>query len=70
MDNSKKKLIIVTGGGDCPGLNAVIRAVVKRARKEKGWAVFGSDEAFGIGVLGEELQQKHMPKFPPIKRGF
>src|SRR5579862_2690871 len=36
---------ILTGGGDCPGLNAVIRAVVRRALKDgirvlgirKGW---------------------------------
>lgn len=27
------KIGILTGGGDCPGLNAVIRAVVKRAEK-------------------------------------
>ncbi len=27
----KKKIGIVTGGGDCPGLNAVIRAIVKAA---------------------------------------
>ncbi|MBU4484035.1 ATP-dependent 6-phosphofructokinase [bacterium] len=27
----KKRIGILTGGGDCPGLNAVIRAVVKRA---------------------------------------
>ncbi len=31
---------ILTGGGDCPGLNAVIRAVVKGAAK-KGWSVLG-----------------------------
>ena len=31
---------ILTGGGDCPGLNAVIRAVVKGAAK-KGWEVIG-----------------------------
>ena len=24
-----KKIGVVTGGGDCPGLNAVIRAIVK-----------------------------------------
>ena len=24
-----KKVLIATGGGDCPGLNAVIRAIVK-----------------------------------------
>ena len=32
---------IMTGGGDCPGLNAVIRAVAKRAMFEHGWEVFG-----------------------------
>jgi len=31
---------ILTGGGDCPGLNAVIRAVVKGATK-KDWPVIG-----------------------------
>ena len=31
---------ILTGGGDCPGLNAVIRAVVKGGIK-KGWEVLG-----------------------------
>jgi len=47
-----KKILILTGGGDCPGLNAVIRAVAKRARKEKGWEVYGSIEAFH-GVFNE-----------------
>lgn len=31
---------IVTGGGDCPGLNAVIRAVAKAAQK-RGWEAVG-----------------------------
>ncbi len=26
-----KKIGILTGGGDCPGLNAVIRAVVRKS---------------------------------------
>jgi ATP-dependent phosphofructokinase / diphosphate-dependent phosphofructokinase len=47
-----KKVLLLTGGGDCPGLNAVIRAVAKRARKEKNWEVYGSIEAFN-GVLNE-----------------
>ncbi|MGC1243601.1 MAG: ATP-dependent 6-phosphofructokinase [Chryseosolibacter sp.] len=41
-----KKVLILTGGGDCPGLNAVIRGVYKRAKREKGWEVYGSIEAF------------------------
>lgn len=47
-----KKVLVLTGGGDCPGLNAVIRAIAKRARKEKNWEVYGSIEAFN-GVLNE-----------------
>lgn len=47
-----KKVLILTGGGDCPGLNAVIRGIVKRAKKEKDWEVYGSIEAFN-GVFNE-----------------
>ena len=36
----KMKIGIVTGGGDCPGLNAVIRAVAKTAAK-RGWETLG-----------------------------
>lgn len=46
----KKKILVLTGGGDCPGLNAVIRGIVKRARKEGGWEVYGSIEAFN-GIM-------------------
>lgn len=35
-----KKIGILTSGGDCPGLNAVIRAVVKCATG-RGWQVYG-----------------------------
>jgi 6-phosphofructokinase 1 len=47
-----KKVLILTGGGDCPGLNAVIRGIAKRARKEKNWEIYGSIEAFN-GVFNE-----------------
>jgi ATP-dependent phosphofructokinase / diphosphate-dependent phosphofructokinase len=36
----KETIGILTGGGDCPGLNAVIRAVVKSATK-RGWETLG-----------------------------
>ena len=35
-----KKIGVLTGGGDCPGLNAVIRAVVKSALN-RNWGVIG-----------------------------
>ena len=38
-----KRIGVVTGGGDCPGLNAVIRAVAKAAAK-RGWGC--------VGILG------------------
>ena len=37
------KIGVVTGGGDCPGLNAVIRAVAKGAHR-RGWQA--------VGILG------------------
>ncbi len=50
-----KKLLVLTGGGDCPGLNAVIRAVVKRAHQEPDWQVFGSIEAYN-GVMTDPME--------------
>jgi 6-phosphofructokinase 1 len=50
-----KKALILTGGGDCPGLNAVIRAVYKRVKQEPDWELYGSIEAFN-GVLSEPQQ--------------
>ena len=42
---------ILTGGGDAPGLNAVIRAVVKTATCEYGMRVIGIEDGFE-GLLG------------------
>lgn len=42
---------LVTGGGDAPGLNAVIRAVVKTAINEYGIKVLGIEDSFE-GCLG------------------
>ncbi len=41
-----KRIGILTGGGDAPGLNAVIRAIVKYGVGQKGWSVFGIEEAY------------------------
>ncbi len=40
-----KKIGILTSGGDCPGLNAVIRAVVRSAEAE-GWEVIGFHDGY------------------------
>lgn len=51
------KIGIVTGGGDCPGLNAVIRAVAKAAQK-RGWEA--------IGILGGYEGLLHPQKTKPL----
>jgi 6-phosphofructokinase 1 len=50
VDNAMKKLLLLTSGGDCPGLNGVIRAIVKAAAHDGNWQVYGSRRAY-CGVL-------------------
>ncbi len=40
-NHQPQRIGIITSGGDCPGLNAVIRAVVKVATYKYGWEVYG-----------------------------
>ncbi len=46
------RIAISTGGGDAPGLNAVIRAAVLSARS-RGWEVLGIKRGFA-GLMGED----------------
>lgn len=48
-----KRIGILTGGGDAPGLNAVIRAAVLTAKRRYGWEVIGIREGFD-GLLARE----------------
>ncbi|MCZ7574708.1 MAG: 6-phosphofructokinase [Ardenticatenaceae bacterium] len=41
-----RRIGVLTGGGDAPGLNAVIRAVVKSAINVYGWEVYGIHDGF------------------------
>lgn len=47
-----KQIGVLTGGGDAPGLNAVIRAVVRTATGEFGMKCLGIEDSFE-GILGE-----------------
>ncbi len=47
-----KQIGILTGGGDAPGLNAAIRAVVRTAIGEFGMKCVGIEDSFE-GILGE-----------------
>jgi 6-phosphofructokinase 1 len=57
---------VLTGGGDAPGLNAVIRAVVKTATLRYGWSVTGIEDGFE-GLLGVP---KTCPLGPAEVRGL
>ncbi|MFQ5646238.1 MAG: 6-phosphofructokinase, partial [bacterium] len=48
-----KTIGILTGGGDCPGLNAVIRAVVKKAAKLGGYQVLGIKNGWAGFINGD-----------------
>jgi hypothetical protein len=55
-----RRIGVLTGGGDCPGLNAVIRAVVKTAVREYNLSVIGFENGFGglIQNRARELTEK------------
>lgn len=47
---------VLTGGGDCPGLNAAIRAVVKRGTAEHGCAILGFKNGWQGVIDGDFLE--------------
>lgn len=52
-----KRIGILTGGGDAPGLNAVIRAVVKSAYHHGGYEVLGIRDGFEGCLVAEGVIQ-------------
>lgn len=56
-----KQIGVITGGGDAPGLNAVIRAVVRTAIGEFGMKCVGIEDSFE-GLIGETRTMKLTPK--------
>jgi len=48
---------ICTGGGDCPGLNAVIRGAVKCAILKYGWQVLGIEDGFDGLIWPEKIRR-------------
>ncbi len=49
------RVCILTGGGDCPGLNAVIRAVVRKGERHYGDEVLGSLDGYRGLLEGETV---------------
>ena len=52
----KKRIGVLTAGGDCPDLNAVIRAVVKTAIGRHGWEVIGIEDGFEGLILPDKTR--------------
>ncbi len=48
-----KRIAVLTSGGDAPGMNAAIRAVV-RTGLDKGWEVFGVNHGY-TGLINESI---------------
>ncbi len=56
---NRKRIGVLTGGGDCPGLNAVIRAVTKTAINDHGWEVVGIEDGF-LGLINNRMRPLDM----------
>ena len=55
MEKQIKKIAVLTSGGDAPGMNATIRAVV-RAGIHEGLEVFGVEDGYKGLVEGRIFQ--------------
>ena len=54
MASNIQRIGVLTGGGDCPGLNAVIRAVTKSAINRYGFEVVGIEDGF-LGLIENHM---------------
>lgn len=55
MPNQIKRIGILTGGGDCPGINAVIRAIT-RAALSGGMEVVGIEDGY-LGLIQNRMRE-------------
>ena len=62
MPGSTRTIGLCNGGGDCPGLNAVIRAVVRSARLDYGWRVIGITNGFNGLIWPEQSYELTLEK--------
>jgi 6-phosphofructokinase 1 len=70
MNDDARRIAICTGGGDAPGLNAVIRAVVLAARNQ-GWECHGIRDGYGGLLKPEEYPDGGLvPLTPETVRGI
>jgi ATP-dependent phosphofructokinase / diphosphate-dependent phosphofructokinase len=55
----KGRIAILTGGGDCPGINAVIRAVAKKAILACGLEVVGIEDGYDGAIRNRHRKLKY-----------
>lgn len=55
-----RKIALITGGGDCPGINAFLASVVRRGNSEYGAEFIGVREAFA-GLASDNPEQYLVP---------
>jgi ATP-dependent phosphofructokinase / diphosphate-dependent phosphofructokinase len=67
-NNEVRKIGVLTGGGDCPGLNAVIRGVTKPAQ-DNGMTVFGILDGFEGFVEGKTVELRNEDVSGILSRG-
>ena len=60
---------LLTGGGDCPGLNAVIRAVVRKGINHYGHEFFGFRHGWAGAMNGEGMPLDHQSTAGILHRG-
>ncbi len=60
---------ILTGGGDCPGLNAVIRAIVRKGIDVHGHEFFGFTYGWAGVLSGEGIELDHSATRGILHRG-
>ncbi len=59
---------VLTGGGDCPGLNAALRAIVKQAEKQDGHSLAGFRHGWRGVAEGDllDLTREHVRNVLPL----
>lgn len=57
MEERIERIGLLTGGGDCPGLNAVIRSAVVTAIKVYDWQVLGIEDGFEGLILPDRVRE-------------
>lgn len=63
-----RRIAVLTSGGDAPGMNAAIRAVV-RTGLDRGWEVFGARRGYAGLIAGDFVQMSARDVGGIIQRG-